>query len=100
MFLQIYLEYCVGGSVDGIMHELERPLSEAQIACVCSQVCAALEFIHSCYVIHRDLKAGNILLNAEGLAKLGLYDQHVHAPLLLVAISDCQFSLSTEFLLF
>jgi len=68
----MYLEYCVGGSVDGIMHELERPLSELEISCICRQMCAALEFIHSRAVIHRDIKAGNILLNAEGLAKLGM----------------------------
>jgi len=72
LLLQIYLEYCIGGSVDGIMHELERPLNEPEIACVCSQMCAALEFIHSHSIIHRDLKAGNILLNAEGRAKLGI----------------------------
>jgi len=77
MFPQIYLEYCVGGSVDGIMHELERPLSELQISCICHQICEALEFIHGRNVIHRDLKAGNILLNAEGLAKLGTLNSYV-----------------------
>jgi len=75
--LQMYLEFCVGGSVDGIMHELERPLSELEISCVCWQVCAALEFIHSHGVIHRDIKAGNILLNAEGVAKLGTHYVHM-----------------------
>lgn len=54
------------------MHELERPLSELEISCICWQMCAALEFIHSRCVIHRDIKAGNILLNAEGVAKLGI----------------------------
>jgi len=58
--------------VDGIMHELERPLSESEISCICCQMCAALEFIHSRGVIHRDMKAANILLNAEGCAKLGI----------------------------
>lgn len=53
------------------MHELERPLTEVEISCVCCQMCSALEFIHSRNVIHRDVKAGNILLNAEGRAKLG-----------------------------
>ena len=61
----------MGGSVDGIMHELERPLNELQISCVCRQMCCALAFIHGRNVIHRDVKAGNILLNAEGVAKLG-----------------------------
>jgi STE20-like kinase len=69
--LQIYLEYCVGGAVDAIMHELERPLSEVQISCVSRQLCNALEYIHARGIIHRDLKAGNILLTAEGVAKLG-----------------------------
>jgi len=56
------------------MHELERPLSELEISCVCWQMCAALEFIHSHCIVHRDVKAGNILLNAEGIAKLGIPD--------------------------
>jgi len=58
--------------VDGIMHELERALSESQIACICYQMCSALAFIHRRNVIHRDVKAGNILVNAEGIAKLGI----------------------------
>jgi len=72
MCVQIYLEYCAGGSVDGIIHELERPLNECQISCICYQMCSALAFIHSRHVIHRDVKAGNILVNAEGFAKLGI----------------------------
>jgi len=54
------------------MHELERPLSEVEISCICCQMCTALEFIHSRNVIHRDMKAGNILVDAEGRAKLGI----------------------------
>ena len=68
---QIYLEYCIGGAVDAIMHELERPLTERQISCVSWQVCTALEYIHTRGIMHRDLKAGNILLTADGIAKLG-----------------------------
>ena len=59
------------------MHELERPLSEAEISCVCCQMCAALEFIHNRNVIHRDLKAGNILVDVEGHAKLGIFHEHL-----------------------
>ncbi len=65
------LEFCEGGAVDAIMIELEKPLSEPQIAHVTRGVCSALEFLHSNLVIHRDLKAGNILLTAEGVVKLG-----------------------------
>jgi len=68
------LEYCFGGAVDAIMHELERPLSELQIGCVTRQLCGALDYVHMRGIIHRDLKAGNVLLTVDGVAKLGNCD--------------------------
>lgn len=65
------IEYCDGGALDSIMVELEKPLNEAQIAYVCKNVCQALSFLHAHKVIHRDLKAGNVLLTMEGGVKLG-----------------------------
>ncbi|CDW58779.1 Pkinase and PKK domain containing protein [Trichuris trichiura] len=67
----LMLEFCGGGAVDSIMVELEKPLSEPQIRFVCHELCEALRFLHKCHVIHRDLKAGNILLTFEGEVKLG-----------------------------
>lgn len=66
------LEYCEEGAVDSIMIDLEKPLNEPQIAYVTRNVCVALEFLHSRLVIHRDLKAGNILLTSNATVKLGL----------------------------
>lgn len=68
---QMLIEYCDGGALDSIMIELEKPLNEAQIAYVCKNVCQALSFLHSHKVIHRDLKAGNVLLTMDGGVKLG-----------------------------
>ena len=65
------IEYCDGGALDSIMVELEKPLSEPQIAYVCKNVCEALSFLHAHKVIHRDLKAGNVLLTMDGGVKLG-----------------------------
>ncbi|ODN06171.1 Serine/threonine-protein kinase 10 [Orchesella cincta] len=68
--LWLLLEYCDGGALDTIMVELEHALQEAQIAYVAAQLCIALSYLHDNKVIHRDLKAGNILVTAEGGVKL------------------------------
>lgn len=68
--LWMYLEYCDGGAMDSVMADLYRPLTEPQIAYVCKYLVEALAYIHSHKVIHRDLKAGNVLLTMEGGVKL------------------------------
>ncbi|XP_026165038.1 STE20-like serine/threonine-protein kinase isoform X2 [Mastacembelus armatus] len=68
--LWILIEFCAGGAVDAIMLELERPLTEPQIRVVCKQTLEALCYLHENKVIHRDLKAGNILLSLDGDVKL------------------------------
>ena len=66
------LEFCEGGALDDIILELEKPLTEAQIRVVCRQTLEALDYLHQeRHVIHRDLKAGNILLTMEGNVRLG-----------------------------
>jgi STE20-like kinase len=65
------IEYCDGGAVDSIMAELDKPLTEPQIAYVCQHMCRGLTFLHHSKVIHRDLKAGNVLLTMSGGVKLG-----------------------------
>ncbi|XP_024085041.1 serine/threonine-protein kinase 10 isoform X2 [Cimex lectularius] len=68
--LWMLIEYCDGGALDSIMVELEKPLTEPQIAYVCQQMCQGLSFLHHNKVIHRDLKAGNVLLTMAGGVKL------------------------------
>ncbi|KAJ8667247.1 hypothetical protein QAD02_008909 [Eretmocerus hayati] len=68
--LWMLIEYCDGGAVDSIMVELEKALTEAQIAYVCQFMCKGLAFLHKTRVIHRDLKAGNVLLTMAGGVKL------------------------------
>ncbi|XP_028929188.1 serine/threonine-protein kinase 10-like isoform X2 [Ornithorhynchus anatinus] len=68
--LWILIEFCPGGAVDAIMLELEKGLTEPQIRVVCKQLLRALAYLHSSKVIHRDLKAGNVLLSAAGDVKL------------------------------
>ncbi|GFX19501.1 hypothetical protein TNCV_2074101 [Trichonephila clavipes] len=64
------IEFCEGGAVDSIMIDLEKPLTEPQIRYICHEMCKGLDFLHSKKVIHRDLKAGNVLLTLEAGVKL------------------------------
>ncbi|RXN28503.1 serine threonine- kinase 10-like protein [Labeo rohita] len=68
--LSIMIEFCPGGAVDAIMLELDRGLQEPQIKVICKQMLEALQYLHSMKIIHRDLKAGNILLTLDGDIKL------------------------------
>uniref|UniRef100_A0A8D0H056 non-specific serine/threonine protein kinase n=1 Tax=Sphenodon punctatus TaxID=8508 RepID=A0A8D0H056_SPHPU len=68
--LWILIEFCAGGAVDAVMLELERPLTEPQIKVVCQQTLEALNYLHESKIIHRDLKAGNILFTLDGDIKL------------------------------
>lgn len=71
--LSVMLEYCAGGAVDQIILELDKALTENQIAYITRQTCTGLAYLHSKYVIHRDLKAGNLLLTSDGIIKIGLH---------------------------
>lgn len=68
--LWMLIEFCEGGAVDSIMNELEKPLTEPQIRYICHELCQGLTFLHQNKVIHRDLKAGNVLLTLGGDVKI------------------------------
>jgi len=82
--LWIVMEYCGAGSVldimklrgmamsqRGIAEKGEvQTLTEDEIATILCDTLKGLEYLHVRKKIHRDIKAGNILLNSEGHAKL------------------------------
>jgi serine/threonine protein kinase len=64
------MEYCGAGSMCDLMAICDITLTEAQIRAVCRCALQGLEYLHRQGTIHRDIKAGNILLTEVGECKL------------------------------
>lgn len=80
--LWIIMDYCAGGSVRTLLRP--GPLDEKYISIVARELLIALQFIHKNGVIHRDIKAANILISKEG--KVRLCDFGVAAQLTSTAL--------------
>ncbi|KAL6428258.1 hypothetical protein ACFW04_008521 [Cataglyphis niger] len=65
----LVMEYCLGSASD-IIEVHKRPLKEEEIAAICDGVLRGLNYLHNLGRIHRDVKAGNILLTENGTVKL------------------------------
>ncbi|KAI4826932.1 hypothetical protein KUCAC02_030362, partial [Chaenocephalus aceratus] len=68
--LWIVMEYCGAGSVSDIIRLRNKTINEEEMAAILQSTLKGLEYLHFMRKIHRDIKAGNILLNNEGQAKL------------------------------
>jgi serine/threonine protein kinase len=68
--LWLIMDYCSAGSVADLIKITKRTLTEPQIASVCQASLRGLLYLHEGKKIHRDIKAGNILLDHKGVAKL------------------------------
>ncbi|KAK9876367.1 hypothetical protein WA026_012676 [Henosepilachna vigintioctopunctata] len=65
----LVMEYCLGSASD-IIEVHKRPLREDEISAICEGVLSGLDYLHEFGRIHRDVKAGNILLTENGTVKL------------------------------
>eukprot|EP01064_Diplonema_japonicum_P029546 TRINITY_DN4810_c2_g1_i1.p1 TRINITY_DN4810_c2_g1~~TRINITY_DN4810_c2_g1_i1.p1 ORF type:complete len:695 (+),score=135.22 TRINITY_DN4810_c2_g1_i1:48-2132(+) len=67
--LNIFMEYVSGGSIAGLL-KMFGPLTEDVAIAYTYQVLSGLKYLHSCDVVHRDIKGANILLTVDGVCKL------------------------------
>ncbi|XP_043924260.1 serine/threonine-protein kinase TAO3 isoform X1 [Protopterus annectens] len=65
----LIMEYCLGSASD-LLEVHKKPLQEVEIAAITHGALQGLAYLHFHNLIHRDIKAGNILLTEHGLVKL------------------------------
>eukprot|EP01084_Bolivina_argentea_P152552 266105_1 len=58
----LVMEYCGGGAVLDLMKVTGQNLDEGQIQIVMRESLKGLQYLHSKKLVHRDIKAGNVLL--------------------------------------
>ncbi|KAG1757665.1 kinase-like domain-containing protein [Suillus lakei] len=68
-FLSIFLEYVPGGSIGSCLRDHGK-FDEKVTKSFTGQILEGLEYLHSKNVIHRDLKADDILVEKTGICKI------------------------------
>lgn len=67
--LDVFMEYVPGGSIAAILATFGS-LEEPVVRQYTRQILLGLEFLHRHDIVHRDIKGGNILVDASGVCKL------------------------------
>ncbi|MCO5587265.1 hypothetical protein L7F22_041212 [Adiantum nelumboides] len=61
-----YMEH----DLKGLMETIKQPFSQSEVKCLMLQLFAGVKHLHDNWVLHRDLKTSNLLLNNRGELKI------------------------------
>ncbi|KAM7269368.1 hypothetical protein ACFE04_024865 [Oxalis oulophora] len=61
-----YMEH----DLKGLMETMKQPFSQSEVKCLMLQLLDGIKYLHDNWVLHRDLKTSNILLNNRGELKI------------------------------
>ena len=66
----LVMEYCEQ-DLASLLDNMASPFKEAQIKCLILQLLHGVQYLHDQFIVHRDLKVSNLLLNGKGVLKIG-----------------------------
>lgn len=61
-----YMEH----DLKGLMETMKQPFSQSEVKCLMIQLLEGIKYLHDNWVLHRDLKTSNLLLNNRGELKI------------------------------
>ncbi|KAI3981676.1 hypothetical protein MKX01_020619 [Papaver californicum] len=61
-----YMEH----DLKGLMESMKQPFSQSEVKCLMLQLLEGVKYLHDNWVLHRDLKTSNLLLNNRGDLKI------------------------------
>ncbi|KAH8331148.1 hypothetical protein KR067_012103, partial [Drosophila pandora] len=68
--MYLVMEYCVGGLQEMVDYQADKKMPLFQAHGYFHQLIDGLEYLHSCRVIHKDIKPGNLLLSLDQTLKI------------------------------
>jgi protein-serine/threonine kinase len=83
----LVLNYCPGGDLFDLASEQHDCLTPALVQRMFAELVGAVSYLHAKWIVHRDIKLENVLLNvpAASLAKIGVPSTH---PYPLITLTD------------